>query len=1099
MKRVILTSLVLAATSLLSAAEAALTVSDTEKRWETARQSELKFDPPQTDLSAYRRVTLRLCAEGNLPATIMVLFHSAHAKGRGYYAAPLTITRPGWQSCTLELNELKPFRTPAGWRQITSITLNSRGWETKVPAGFRLKIGKIVLSAGAVPDEEMRSAAETAAETASPFLTIPGGNRLWETAQQAELKFEPPQTDLSAYRRVTLRLRPAGSLPATIMVLFHSAHAKGRGYYAAPLTLNSPDWNDYTLELNRLTPFRSPAGWHQITSITLNSKGWEAKVPAGFRLEIGEIRLSSGEAALPASSAAPYWPDNSDPETIARSKNDPQLTEKLAAIDSLRRSYRPQPRWRPPTEPDLSKEEKLRRITEFRKLLRPDGGFTDIEDHDQVLAREIALKSPNATPEHVGEAAALQAKDRLEFLLDCWNAGIPDHTPEYRAELIRSLTFYFDYELNRNDFRWIASAFHMPGLAIKAYFTFFDDMESVETGRVKDPELVRFNRLCRAVASECFLHPIKPHFKTIVTASQFRRSGGWVGGNFCYRPLIDCALVCRNPAMIDVVAEVCRKALSVTSYNTRNESFWQEGLTADGAGWGHTRQNYLYRYVRDGMRGIVDNCLRLKGTPWEQEIGSEAYRPLIDYIGTTIFYCYDLREYGPTLMAPGRDGMVYRPKGGFQDYNVTALTWSLRNKLLPPEAETERAQLQEYLDIIDGKRPEPVGCRYYFNNDDLIQRRADYFCGINMTSSRTKSHEVVAAASVGTDFLADGATFLMKRPGTYNLARGYWTTTAIPGVTARRIDYTHDNSNDSWDGTPGLSPFAGGVTDGEIGCCAFEYARAPYPDGNPNNPKLTGVTARKAYFLTDHELVQLVCGVKNLTPEIPGTIHTTVDQTEWVEPLTYTADGGKPVLVSPGNAFTCHASQIAALHAGIGYLTLTPGNWVLSGDKRPARWHEFDLRNRPEAGYPAELPMMELHLDHGREIADGAGAYLVNFRPGTAEEFARYCAEPPVEILANTRELQAVRDRRNGCVQAVFYEPGELRADDLAITVDAPVLLMLRNDTLHAADPLQDPARKSVSVTLERNGVRTLVELPMPDGVNSGKTVSISTQKESQK
>ena len=129
MKRVILTSLVLAATSLLSAAEAALTVSDTEKRWETARQSELKFDPPQTDLSAYRRVTLRLCAEGNLPATIMVLFHSAHAKGRGYYAAPLTITRPGWQSCTLELNELKPFRTPAGWRQITSITLNSRGWE----------------------------------------------------------------------------------------------------------------------------------------------------------------------------------------------------------------------------------------------------------------------------------------------------------------------------------------------------------------------------------------------------------------------------------------------------------------------------------------------------------------------------------------------------------------------------------------------------------------------------------------------------------------------------------------------------------------------------------------------------------------------------------------------------------------------------------------------------------------------------------------------------------------------------------------------------------------------------------------------------------
>ena len=931
---------------------------------------------------------------------------------------------------------------------------------------------------------------------ADAVLTVSDAEKLWQTARQPELKFVPPQTDLSAYRQVTLRLSPKGNLPATIMVIFHSAHAKGCGYYAAPLTLTSPGWNDYTLELNRLTPFRSPAGWQQITSITLNSKGWEAKISAGFRLEIGKIRLSSEEAVLPVSSGVPYWPDNSDPETIARSAKDPQLTEKLAAIDTLRHNYRPQQRWRPPSEPDLTKEEKLCQIAEYRKQLRPDGGFTDIEDRNQVLAREIAFQSPNATPEHVSEAAMLQAKDRLEFLLDCWNAGIVDHIPEYRTELIRSLTFYFDYELNRNDFRWIASAFHMPYLAIKAYFTFFVDMESVEAGHVDDAALVRFNRLCRAVASECFLHPIKPHFKTIVTATQFRHSGGWVGGNFCYRPLIDCALVCRNPAMIDVVTEVCRRALSVTSYNTQNESFWQEGLTADGAGWGHTRQNYLYRYVRDGMRGIVDNCIRLKGTPWEQEISSEAYQPLIDYIGTTIFYCYNLREYGPTLMAPGRDGMVYRSKGGFQDYNVTALTWRLRNKLLLAETGTECAQLQEYLDIIDGRRPEPVGCRYYFNNDDLIQRREDYFCGINMTSSRTKSHEVVAAASVGTDFLADGAAFLMNRPGTYNLARGYWTTTAIPGVTARQINYTHNNSNDSWDGTPGLSPFAGGVTDGKIGCCAFEYARAPYPDGNPNNPKLTGVTARKAYFLTEQELVQLVCGVENRTPEIPGTIQTTVDQTEWLETVTYTADSGRPITVSPETVFTCHASRIEVLHAGIGYLSLSPGNWVLSGNKRPARWHEFDLRNRPKSGYPAELPMLELHLNHGRETTAGTGGYLVNFRPGTVEEFARYCAKPPIEILVNTRKLQAVCDRRTACIQAVFYEPGELRAGGGTIRVDAPLILMLHNGTLYAADPLQAPARKSVRVTLEHNGVRTLLELSMPNGVNSGKTVSISTPKE---
>ncbi len=1064
--------------------------------WEAGRQAELKFDPPRKDLSNYRQLVLRLRPEGELPATVMVIFHSVHGKGRGYYAAPLRLTEPGWGEYRLELDRLASFRTPGGWSQITSITLNSKGWEAKVPAGFRLTIGGIRLLSSPEAGEESRGDSPQAGNstTAAAPLVISGEKELvWEAGRQAELKFDPPQKDLSNYRQLVLRLRPEGELPATVMVIFHSVHGKGRGYYAAPLRLTEPGWGEYSLELNRFASFRSPGGWSQITSITLNSKGWEAKVPAGFRLTIGGIRLRANPGELPESGAGPYWPDGSDPETMARVASDPMRAEKLSAVDALRRAYRPQPRWRPPSEPELPLAEKQRRIAEIRKQLRKDGGFLDIEDRDQVLAREVALKSPNATPEHVGEAAALQAKDRLEFLLDSWNDGALEQSAENKAELIRSLTFYFEYELQRNDFRWIASAFHMPALAIKAYFTFFSDMEKAEAGNGA-PEILRFNRLCRAVAAECFRHPMKPHIKFVVTPDQFRHSGGWVGGNFCYRPLIDCALVCRNPGMIDVVAEVCRRALSVTSYNTRNDSFWQEGLTADGAGWGHTRQNYLFRYVRDGMRGIVDNCIRLKNTPWEQELDGPTFRPLIDYIGTTVFYCYGIRKYGPTLMAPGRDGMVYRPEGGFQEYNVVGLAWSLRNRLLGEAAEQERRQLQEYLDIADGKQPEPTGCRYFFNNDDLIQRRADYFCGINMTSSRTKSHEVVAAASVGTDFLADGATFLMKRPGTYNLARGYWISTAIPGVTARQIVYSHDNSNDTWDGTPGLSPFAGGVTDGEVGCCAFQYEKAPYP-GNGNNPKLTGVAAHKAYFLTEDELIVLVSGVENKTPEVPGTIQTTVDQTEWVDDVVYTAGDEDTLRAAPGKAFSCRASRITALHSGIGYLTLTPGNWVLAGEMRPARWAEFDLRNRPESGYPAELPMLQLHLDHGREVKGGTGAYLVNFHPGDAEEFARYCAAPPIEILANSTAVQAVRDRRSGVIQAVFHVPGELRTDDMVLRVDAPLILMLRNNMLSVADPLQDPGRSTVQVTFEHDGVKFKREISLPNDVNSGKTVVIPIRK----
>ena len=125
----------------------------------------------------------------------------------------------------------------------------------------------------------------------------------------------------------------------------------------------------------------------------------------------------------------------------------------------------------------------------------------------------------------------------------------------------------------------------------------------------------------------------------------------------------------------------------------------------------------------------------------------------------------------------------------------------------------------------------------------------------------------------------------------------------------------------------------------------------------------------------------------------------------------------------------------------------------------------------------------------------GTGAYLVNFHPGDAEEFARYCAAPPIEILANSTAVQAVRDRRSGVIQAVFHVPGELRTDDMVLRVDAPLILMLRNNMLSVADPLQDPGRSTVQVTFEHDGVKFKREISLPNDVNSGKTVVIPIRK----
>ena len=70
--------------------------------------------------------------------------------------------------------------------------------------------------------------------------------------------------------------------------------------------------------------------------------------------------------------------------------------------------------------------------------------------------------------------------------------------------------------------------------------------------------------------------------------SRFRNHVWWVGGNaLAYRSLLPVAAMYRSIPMVDLLAEVCQRGISMTSQNTYSEAFWTEGFTADGAGWGH--------------------------------------------------------------------------------------------------------------------------------------------------------------------------------------------------------------------------------------------------------------------------------------------------------------------------------------------------------------------------------------------------------------------------------------------------------------------------------------------------------------------------------
>lgn len=107
----------------------------------------------------------------------------------------------------------------------------------------------------------------------------------------------------------------------------------------------------------------------------------------------------------------------------------------------------------------------------------------------------------------------------------------------------------------------------------------------------------------------------------VVSIERFRNHVWWVGGNaLAYRSLLPVAAMYSSVPMVDLLAEVCQRSISMTSQVTYEESFWTEGFTADGAGWGHGMQCLVWGYPIDGASNALNMLTMLRGTPWAQQL-----------------------------------------------------------------------------------------------------------------------------------------------------------------------------------------------------------------------------------------------------------------------------------------------------------------------------------------------------------------------------------------------------------------------------------------------------------------------------------------------
>ena len=251
--------------------------------------------------------------------------------------------------------------------------------------------------------------------------------------------------------------------------------------------------------------------------------------------------------------------------------------------------------------------------------------------------------------------------------------------------------------------------------------------------------------------------------------------------------------------------------------------------------------------------------------------------------------------------------------------------------------------------------------------------------------------------------------------------------------------------------------FVGGVSDGAYGAAAMVFEQT---EALPLIPRLKISTwGRKAWFFFDREMVALGAGIGSLRDEPVGT---TLNQTGLHEPVLI--DGHA---IEPGEAKVQPSSWV--LHDEVGYTLLGPA--------------AASVKVGPSS-------VFTLWIDHGVRPRDAQYAYAV--LPGiNAQQLAEWQAHPPVRVVANTPEQQAVIHDQLGVAEIVFYRPGNVAlAAGLTVKVDHPCLVLLTKQGSSTRIAVSSPGGEffTVHLSIGTPQKEQSVTFALPSGDMAGKS-----------
>lgn len=402
-----------------------------------------------------------------------------------------------------------------------------------------------------------------------------------------------------------------------------------------------------------------------------------------------------------------------------------------------------------------------------------------------------------------------------------------------------------------------------------------------------------------------------------------------------------------------------------------------------------------------------------------------------------------------------------------------------------------KKELKEIVKLRNGEiTPTLSFAKFFWQSEHFVLQRPNYYTTVRMFSSRNKNMEKpYNGPGITTHHRADGTNYLMLKGDEYHNIWPIYDWQKISGTTVLQKPELHDGGSIQKAGT---MDFVGAVENGKNGAVGFDFV-------SPHD----GTKAKKAWFFFDQSYVCLGTAIKG-EKDLP--VATTVDQV-LIRSSISTMQSGKKAAPLPQGMHKI--SRLKWLyHGNIGYIFPDDSKVHVSNKVETGRWSAItDQKNISNKLVSDEV--LKIWFDHGINPQNESYAYMVF--PGISENKLKsiYDAGTPYRILSNSKKLQAVKNKEEQQVQAVFYQPGMLQLENkLSLKMDNSgiILIELHQGKVQAIS-ISDPSRKQKEIKFRLDGLykvkdrevitsrdkkskATYFTIRMPKGNFAGKSIS---------